>query len=73
MEPLAVIVGVLLVGFAAYAFSDPMSRSRNWVSGQEWEDDPERAREKQRQYTFLMSIVVAGFGLFFIVFGVTAG
>lgn len=73
MRPLAVLVGLSLVGVAVYAFSDPMSRSRNWVSADEWEQNPARAREKQRQYALLMSSLVAGFGLFFIILGLLSG
>jgi hypothetical protein len=73
MRPLSIIVGLLLIGVAVYAFSDPMSRSRNWVAAEEWENRPEQAKAKQQKYTSAMSILVAGFGLFFVVLGLFTG
>lgn len=73
MRPLALGVGALLLGVAVYTLSDPLSRSRNWVAVDEWERNPGRAKEKQRRYAFVASVVVAGFGLFFVAIGLFAG
>ncbi|WP_435098687.1 hypothetical protein [Halarchaeum sp. P4] len=73
MRPLAIAVGVILIGVAAYTVSDPMSRSRNWVSAAEWERDPERARAKQEQYALLAASGVGGLGVFLVLFGLVSG
>lgn len=73
MRPFSILVGLLLIGVAVYVFSDPISRSRNWVSAEEWEKYPEQAKAKQQKYTIAMGSLVAGFGLFFLVLGLFTG
>ncbi|WP_121820558.1 hypothetical protein [Halostella salina] len=72
MEPTLVFLGFLMVAAAVYVASDPMERSRSWVSPREWTEQPEAATEKQYWRTMGMAGVLAGLGLFLVLFGATA-
>jgi len=72
MDLTPVFLGFGMVVAAAYIASDPMERSRSWVSPREWTERPEEAKEKQYWRTMGMAGVLAGLGLFLVLFGATA-
>lgn len=73
MEPVPVLVGCFLIAVAGYAASDPMARSRNWVSGREWETNPAAAKRKQVLYTYAISLLLGSLGAAVVVAGLVLG
>ncbi len=62
MQPLLVAVGLLFVVVGAASIRFP-HRVRNYVSAREWQDNPERAKQKQELYARLVGVFfVLGLG-----------
>jgi hypothetical protein len=60
--------GVFAVGVGVYALARPAS-VRSYPTGQEWEDDPDRARQEQRAYAAILGFAAIFGGLALIVLG----
>ncbi|WP_336023177.1 hypothetical protein [Halobellus salinisoli] len=69
-----VAIGVALASFgvAVYIVSDPISRSGVWTSGDEWEENPEKARQKHYRWTYIYAAVITLLGLVFLLIGFSA-
>ncbi|WP_276273816.1 hypothetical protein [Haloarcula litorea] len=72
MNALLLSLGVVAVAGGVYSVARPLS-VRNWVAAEEWDRNPEQAREKQRQYARLMGTFLVGLGIALALLGLFPG
>lgn len=69
MNWISVAVGLVAMALAVYTASDPMSRSRSWTTPEEYEENPQRARQRHYERAYVFAGFLFLLGAFFVAVG----